>query len=94
MSVEWDYPEPREGLAGQWDRFIGPGATRAESALIIGIGLAAGILLLVYQYITWLGWDILQQIVAALLTFDLVGGVVSNSTSATKRWSKISSPIP
>jgi hypothetical protein len=86
MSVDWDYPEPREGLAGQWDTFIGPGATRAESALMLGFGLAAGILLLVYQYIAGLGWDILQQIVAALLTFDLVGGVVSNSTSATKRW--------
>jgi hypothetical protein len=86
MSVEWDYPEPREGLAGQWDTFIGPGATKAESALMLGLGLAAGLLLLVYQYIAGLGWDILQQIVAALLTFDLVGGVVSNSTSATKRW--------
>ncbi|MFX1439267.1 MAG: hypothetical protein ACFFFD_03395 [Promethearchaeota archaeon] len=55
MSVEWDYPEPREGLAGQWDTFIGPGATRAESALMLGFGLAAGILLLVYQYIDGLG---------------------------------------
>ena len=30
MKKKWVPPEPRPGLAGAWDRFGGPGATRAE----------------------------------------------------------------
>ena len=29
-NIIWQPPEPRSGLAGQWDKFVGPGATAAE----------------------------------------------------------------
>lgn len=31
--INWDYPQPRAGLAGALDRFFGPGTTRAEAWL-------------------------------------------------------------
>jgi hypothetical protein len=79
-------PTPRSGLAGEWDKFIGPGATIAENGLIVaafGLGLAV---------IAWrahtlnLAWTPLQWLVALLVGADILAGAVANSTSAAKRW--------
>ena len=34
--IRWIPPEPRKGLAGVLDKFVGPGATRAEIVLQFG----------------------------------------------------------
>lgn len=86
MKIEWIPPEPRTGLAGQWDKFIGPGATNAEQWLMlipavlftIGVPLYA-----TANQLEWTGW---QYFVAVLLAFDISGGVITNATNTTKRW--------
>ncbi len=84
--IDWHYPEPREGLAGAWDQFIGPGATRAEVLLQLAAAVAAPLALLIYARAVGIGWSPVQTIVALLLAFDLAGGVVTNATSSAKRW--------
>lgn len=84
--VDWTPPPPRSGLPGQWDRFIGPGATRAENGLIVlgGLGLAAWVLWRARHL--GLDWSPLQLAVAALVALDLGGGVIANAAGAAKRW--------
>lgn len=80
--VNWAYPAPKDAL----DRFIGPGATRAEVALqlIPPCVMAAG--LLGVAIVNDWGWSVVQLVVAGVLALDLVGGVITNATSAAKRW--------
>jgi hypothetical protein len=83
------WPEPpalRSGLAGEWDRFIGPGATRAELGLILGSALVGAAAVAAYALWKNLPWSPIQIAAAALLALDLVGGVVANATTAAKRW--------
>ncbi|MCL4265724.1 MAG: hypothetical protein KJ069_21100 [Anaerolineae bacterium] len=84
--MEWVPPEPRPGLAGAWDKFVGPGATDAEQWLMLIPTVAAGIAVPVYAFYADPGWSTVQLLVAALLAFDLVGGIVTNATSTAKRW--------
>jgi hypothetical protein len=87
MEISWHPPPPRSGWNGAWDRFIGPGATRAELGLqLVGAcGLTAALLLFSFdQQIT--PFTPLQWGVLALLAFDLSGGVITNATAAAKRW--------
>jgi hypothetical protein len=84
--INWNYPVPRQGLAGAMDRFIGPGATSAEG-WVQGL-FAAGVAIAALAYAAWSGleWTILQFTVAILLAFDMAGGIVTNATSSAKRW--------
>ncbi len=79
-------PEPRRGLAGEWDKFIGPGATTAENGLILGSFLL-GLAIIAWRSLTlgldWTGW---QWAVAVLVGADILAGAVANSTTAAKRW--------
>lgn len=86
MVSNWHYPQPRPGLAGQWDKFVGPGATRAEQILSLVPSILAATALVFYAYHYQLGWNLGQYIVAAVLAFDVVGGVTTNATSSAKRW--------
>ncbi len=79
-------PEPRPGLAGHWDRFVGPGLTRVEFWLILGVALAAGLAVPLYGHNRDLGWTTVQLVAATLLALDLFGGVVANATTAARRW--------
>jgi hypothetical protein len=79
-------PAPRDGWRGELDRFIGPGATRAEIALALGAAFAAGLAMALYALLRPLPWTIWQTFVAALIAFDLAGGVATNATRAAKRW--------
>ena len=79
-------PQPRSDLLGAWDSFIGPGATAAENMLILTVSIAGAILLLIYNANRQLNWTPLQVALVALLALDLLGGVVANATTATKRW--------
>lgn len=85
-EARWSFPVPHTGFVGQWDRFIGPGATRAEIWLILGASVFGGVLPLFYALSYAPGWSIIQLIVAVCIGLDLWGGVVANATSTTKRW--------
>lgn len=86
-EIEWTPPEPRRGALGAWDRFVGPGATSAEEwvQLVFGLGIAAACL-------AAFGWSggfatgPIAIVVAIVLAADLAGGLVTNATSAAKRW--------
>lgn len=82
----WIPPEPRRGLAGEWDKFVGPGQTWAEFWLILIPSVLAGLAAPLYAIRSGLAWTTLQLIVAGLIAFDLVGGVVTNATTTAKRW--------
>jgi hypothetical protein len=84
--MTWEYPEPRSGWRGEFDRFMGPGATRAELTLEFGFALLGGVAMLVYALTSFPQWSIIQIGVAVLLAFDIAGGVVTNATSSAKRW--------
>ncbi len=82
----WEYPEPREGIAGQWDKFIGPGATAGEQLIALIPASLAALAIVVYAFVKDFNWTIFQYSIAFLLTFDMIGGVLTNATSAAKRW--------
>jgi hypothetical protein len=90
MKIDWSYPEPRRGLPGAWDRFIGPGATAAEvwTPLIVGFISALALICYALKFGDDRGieWGVIQYIVAGFLAFDIVGGVLTNATTAAKRW--------
>ncbi|MFQ5342951.1 MAG: hypothetical protein ACE5F6_15545 [Anaerolineae bacterium] len=86
MNIRWTPPEPRPGLAGAWDRFIGPGATPAENWLIVGSAVVGGLALPLYTIFKGLGWSPVQLVVAGLIAADLAGGVAANTASPAKRW--------
>jgi len=85
-KINWEYPQPRKGLLGALDRFIGPGATSAEVWLQIVPSVLAGIMAPAYAILNDLGWNIAQLVVAGLFAFDMTGGIVTNATSTAKRW--------
>jgi hypothetical protein len=85
-QLEWTPPPPRPGFLGSWDRFIGPGATRAENILILGAAVAAGLALPLYAALRGLGWTALQLVVGGLVAADLAGGVVANAAGPAKAW--------
>lgn len=78
-----DWRVPATGL----DAVFGDGATRLERLLptvtgLAGIGLLAG-----YAAATGnLDWSWWQYVLAAILVFDLVGGVVTNALNSAKRF--------
>ncbi|MEP0921390.1 hypothetical protein [Leptolyngbya sp. FACHB-711] len=84
MAKDFGSLVPRSGLAGLWDRLIGPGATPAENTLIVVSSIAGtfGAVLRLW----WLGFDPLHLVIGAILSFDILGGAVCNATDTTKRW--------
>lgn len=86
MKIDWQIPQPRKGMMGKIDTFIGPGATSAEKALQLWPPLLAGVALLLCAYWLQWQWSIWQLLVATILMVDMVGGVLTNSTSSAKRW--------
>lgn len=86
--IDWTPPAPRSGLMGAWDRFVGPGATPAEEWLQLGGGLLLVALIMVFTITRaeTLNWSAVQWIAAFILAFDVCGGVITNATTAAKRW--------
>jgi hypothetical protein len=80
--INWTYPPPKNGL----DTFIGPGATRAELLLQVIVPTVFTVGLVGVALLNQWGWTPVQLLVAGLLMFDMVGGVVTNATSTAKRW--------
>lgn len=87
-NIEWTPPPPRHSILGAWDKFVGPGATAAEEwlQLVGGVALTAMLGVLLYLRRDTLDWSPLQIALVALFAFDLIGGVITNATSAAKRW--------
>jgi len=85
-KIKWDYPEPRKGIMGSWDKFVGPGATRAELFLMLVPSLAFSVFIILNANLNNLQWTIWQYIIAFILAFDISGGITTNSTSCAKRW--------
>ncbi|GLF95440.1 hypothetical protein [Streptomyces yaizuensis] len=88
LEVDWDIPATPGGLAGRLERFMGPGKSRAESAveaagaLVCVLLLAAGIT----ASDSFDDWSGPQLAIVALAGLDLVGGILTNATNAAKRW--------
>jgi hypothetical protein len=80
--IDWQHPPPENAL----DRFIGPGATRAEVVLQLLPTVLIALAFTVYAAQAGWGWSLWQHLLAAVLVLDMVGGVVTNATSAAKRW--------
>ncbi len=87
IEIDWRPPEPRSGALGAWDKFVGPGATGAEENIQLVLG---GLIAVAGLGLFWLGqgntanW--LQWVFVVVLALDIGGGIVTNSTSAAKRW--------
>lgn len=88
MKIEWTPPEPRAGLEGAWDKFIGPGATNAELWLqLMGTLLLTAVLTVInFNQRLELGWGTGQWLVFLLFALDLSGGIITNATATAKRW--------
>jgi len=84
--IDWEPPSPKNGM----DTFIGPGATMAELVLQFGGAFITACLL--YWHSIGQHAQEREEITAFakigtfLLAMDMAGGVVTNSTSAAKRW--------
>ncbi|MFE0593193.1 hypothetical protein [Micromonospora echinospora] len=78
VRVDWTLP------VGRPDPVHGTGARREERLLATGAGLVAVALVLAVGPTgqTWAAW---QYALAALVTFDLAGGVVANGLNSAKR---------
>lgn len=86
-EIEWMPPAPRQGTLGAWDRFVGPGATSAEEWVQLGFGLAiAATCLAAFGWSRGFAAGPVAIVVAIVLAADLGGGLVTNATSAAKRW--------
>ena len=77
-------PAPRSGLAGSWDRFVGPGMGWQENALVIGAG-SLGAALTAWTLADQ-GASILLVLLGAVIALDVIGGAVCMATQTTKRW--------
>ncbi|MGF1876922.1 hypothetical protein L4D77_16525 [Photobacterium frigidiphilum] len=86
MKIDWNLPPARKGFFGGIDKLIGPGATKAEKNLQLYIPFIAGFIMVAYAYYWQFGWGWAQYLIAGLLTVDIVGGIITNSTSSAKRW--------
>lgn len=76
--------EPRRGLIGSWDRFVGPGMSNGEHNLLIGSTVVGAALVALHLSVLGLAWPFV--LLGALIGADVIGGAVCNMTETTKRW--------
>ena len=86
MEGNLTYSSPRSGMKGLLDRIIGPGATPAELLLQFLPAFGGAIAAPIYALTLPIDWTSWQLGLIAIFGFDLVGGVLTNATSAAKRW--------
>ncbi|MEV0584445.1 hypothetical protein [Nonomuraea sp. NPDC050310] len=85
-EIDWNIPATPPGWRGAFERFMGPGKTRAELRMEVAGSLACMALLGWHLLVTPIqgGWP--QWLVTVVIGLDLVGGVMTNATNAAKRW--------
>ena len=73
---------------GLLDRFVGPGHTRADLVVQGTGGLVCAALLGLYLASSPAGpgWSAWQVVLLAVIALDLIGGILTNSTTAAKSW--------
>lgn len=76
--------QPRPGLLGSWDRFVGPGMSVGENVLMVGSTVVGGMLVAAHLNAMGLSWPLV--LLGALIGADVIGGAVCNMTETTKRW--------
>lgn len=86
QEIDWAQPQPRHGILGTWDRFVGPGATAAELWLSLAAALAGVAAVAVHAFQPTTTWSLPQSLLAIILAFDLAGGVVTNATVSATHW--------
>ncbi|MBB1245247.1 hypothetical protein GL263_16965 [Streptomyces durbertensis] len=88
VRVSWEIPATPPGFAGRVERFTGPGKRRSESVVELGGGTLCVLLLAAGVWASGAvgGWSTAQLVIVAVVALDLVGGVLTNSTNAAKRW--------
>ena len=80
--------EPRGGLLGLWDRFVGPGASAVENTGTLALGLAGALLgpAARRRAVRGPGRATGEAAILRLLAADLWGGAWCNNTAAAARW--------
>ena len=78
-TVDWAAPDAKG------DAVYGAGATAAEKWLTNAVGLVGAVLIVVVAWSGGAAWAWWQYVVAAVIAFDVVGGVVANGLNAAKR---------
>lgn len=86
MNIDWTLPERRKGFGGIIDAIIGPGATGAEKWVQFApaFAFAAGVVSIAMH--KGFDWTVLQYVLVVIFAVDMVGGAITNMTSAAKRW--------
>ena len=84
--IDWNLPPIRSGFRGLLDRAFGPGYTRAEFYLQTLVPVFSALAVPAIASALHVPWTLAQQLVAAFLALDGIGGVITNSTSSAKRW--------
>ncbi|PXF48968.1 hypothetical protein BWQ96_01310 [Gracilariopsis chorda] len=79
-------PKPRPGPLGVLDSFIGPDATAAELFVQFVPTVCFALVLSYRAFQASFLHSGLRAVVFVLLAIDLPGGVLTNSTRASKRW--------
>lgn len=78
-AVDWRAPE------GRGSSLFGAGATGGEVLLASGTGVIGAFVVVAVALAPSSGWNLLQYAVAAVIAFDLIGGVVANGLNSAKR---------
>ena len=78
-AVNWAVPP------GRPDAVFGTGATRGERSLAGLVGLIGAVGIVTLALATGASWNAAQLVLAAILTFDVAGGVVANGLNSAKR---------
>ena len=76
--------QPRPGLIGSWDRFVGPGMTKGENLLVLGSTVVGAAFVALHLSALGMTWPLV--LLGALIGADVIGGAVCNMTETTKRW--------
>lgn len=79
-------PAPREGLIGEWDKFVGPGAARWENAGSLGFAAVGAVAAPTLVHRQRPGANPVELGVAAAVGMDIAGGAWCNETPSCKRW--------
>lgn len=77
--VDWQPP------GGRRDVVFGAGATLGEKTLAITAGLLGAAAIVAAALLTDADWNIVLYLVAAVIAFDVAGGVVANGLNSAKR---------